>query len=95
MEGIKIYYFAAYYAVHYNLWFHVHQIRIYGIRCQYVTDERRTVRIDELVAMQVYERAFTSQQYGVGQAEALILFVIVAVITLLQVGLSKSKEVEA
>lgn len=49
----------------------------------------------KLVAMQVYERAFTSQQYGVGQAEALILFVIVAVITLLQVGLSKSKEVEA
>ena len=49
----------------------------------------------KLVAMQVYERAFTSQQYGVGQAEALILFAIVAVITLLQVGFSKSKEVEA
>lgn len=49
----------------------------------------------KLVAMQVYERAFTSQQYGVGQAEALILFAIVAIITLLQVGFSKSKEVEA
>ena len=49
----------------------------------------------KLVAMQVYERAFTSQQYGVGQAEALILFVIVAIITLTQVGLSKRKEVEA
>lgn len=41
------------------------------------------------------EASFTSQQYGVGQAEALILFAIVAVITLLQVGFSKSKEVEA
>jgi raffinose/stachyose/melibiose transport system permease protein len=49
----------------------------------------------KLVAMQVYERAFTSQKYGVGQAEALILFAIVAIITLLQVGFSKSKEVEA
>ena len=49
----------------------------------------------KLVAMQVYERAFTSQQYGVGQAEALILFVIVATITLIQVSISKSKEVQA
>lgn len=48
----------------------------------------------KLVAMQVYERAFTSQQYGTGQAEALILFVIVAAITMIQVGISKSKEVE-
>lgn len=48
----------------------------------------------KLVAMQVYERAFTSQQYGVGQAEALILFVIVATITLIQVSISKSKEVQ-
>lgn len=45
----------------------------------------------KLVAMQVYERAFTSQQYGVGQAEALILFVIVATITLIQVSISKSR----
>jgi raffinose/stachyose/melibiose transport system permease protein len=49
----------------------------------------------KLVAMQVYERAFTSQQYGVGQAEVLILFVIVATITLIQVSISKSKEVQA
>lgn len=49
----------------------------------------------KLVAMQVYERAFISEKYGVGQAEALILFVIVTIITLIQVGLSKSKEVEA
>ncbi len=49
----------------------------------------------KLVAMQVYERAFTSQQYGIGQAEALILFAIVAVITMIQVSISKSKEVEA
>lgn len=49
----------------------------------------------KLVAMQVYERAFTSQKFGVGQAEALVLFAIVSIITLIQVGLSKSREVEA
>ncbi|MEG0963201.1 MAG: sugar ABC transporter permease [Lachnospiraceae bacterium] len=48
----------------------------------------------KLVAMQVYERAFTSQEYGVGQAEALILFAIVAIITMVQVGFSKRREVE-
>ena len=35
----------------------------------------------EMAAMHVYEKAFTSRQFGVGQAEALILFVIVACIS--------------
>lgn len=48
-----------------------------------------------LVAMHVYEKAFTSRQYGMGQAEALILFVIVASISGLQIYLGKKKEVEA
>lgn len=49
----------------------------------------------EMVAMHVYEQAFTSRQYGIGQAEALILFIIVACISGLQVYLTKKKEVEA
>lgn len=49
----------------------------------------------EMAAMQVYEKAFTSRQFGVGQAEALILFVIVAVISGVQVYLTKRQEVEA
>lgn len=49
----------------------------------------------EMAAMHVYEKAFTSRQYGVGQAEAFILFVIVACISGLQVYLTKKKEVEA
>lgn len=48
-----------------------------------------------LVAMYVYQKAFTSRNYGVGQAEALILFVIVACISGLQIYLGKKKEVEA
>jgi raffinose/stachyose/melibiose transport system permease protein len=49
----------------------------------------------EFVSMHVYEKAFLSRDYGVGQAEALVLFLIVAVITLLQVYFSKKLEVEA
>lgn len=48
----------------------------------------------EMAAMHVYEKAFTSRQFGVGQAEALILFIIVAVISGLQVYLTKKQEVE-
>lgn len=49
----------------------------------------------EMAAMHVYEKAFTSRQFGVGQAEALILFIIVACISGIQVYLTKKKEVEA
>lgn len=49
----------------------------------------------EMAAMHVYEKAFTSRQFGVGQAEAFILFIIVACISGLQVYFTKKKEVEA
>lgn len=49
----------------------------------------------KLVAMFVYEKAFTARNYGVGQAEALVLFVVVACISGLQIYLGKKKEVEA
>lgn len=48
-----------------------------------------------LVAMHVYEKAFTSRNYGVGQAEALILFFVVAFISGIQIYIGKKKEVEA
>jgi len=49
----------------------------------------------KLVAMYVYEKAFTSRNYGVGQAEALFLFAVVACISGVQIYLGKKKEVEA
>lgn len=39
----------------------------------------------ELIAYKIYQTAFTSMDYGVGQAQAIVLFVIVAVVGLLQV----------
>lgn len=49
----------------------------------------------ELMAFKIYQTAFSNFQYGKGQAEAVVLFVIVAVISTIQVRLTRSKEVEA
>jgi ABC-type sugar transport systems, permease components len=48
-----------------------------------------------LAAMHVYEKAFTARNYGVGQAEALFLFVLVAIISGIQIYIGKKREVEA
>lgn len=48
-----------------------------------------------LAAMYVYNMAFSSKKYGLGQAEALILFVVIALIAVTQAVLGKRKEVEA
>ena len=48
-----------------------------------------------LASMHVYNKAFTYKEYGTGQAEALILFIICAIIGITQVYVSKKGEVEA
>ncbi|ABY94290.1 binding-protein-dependent transport systems inner membrane component [Thermoanaerobacter pseudethanolicus ATCC 33223] len=48
----------------------------------------------ELISLHIYNTAFLSQQYGIGQAEAFFLFFVVAAVTLLQVYFSKKLEVE-
>lgn len=48
-----------------------------------------------LVAMYVHDKAFVSRNYGVGQAEALILFVVVALISGIQIYIGKKREVDA
>jgi raffinose/stachyose/melibiose transport system permease protein len=48
-----------------------------------------------MVSMHVVNKAFVEANYGTGQAEAIILFIIVAVVTGLQVYSSKKMEVEA
>lgn len=49
----------------------------------------------ELAAMHVYQKAFQERQYGIGQAEAIVLFVLVAVVSVAQVLFTKKFEVEA
>jgi raffinose/stachyose/melibiose transport system permease protein len=48
-----------------------------------------------LAAMHVYNTAFTYKNYGTGQAEALILFVVCAIVGVLQVYIGKKAEVSA
>ena len=48
-----------------------------------------------MAAMHVYNQAFTYKNYGLGQAEALILFVVCAIIGVTQVLVGKRGEVEA
>lgn len=48
----------------------------------------------ELISLHIYNTAFLSQQYGIGQAEAFLLFFVVAAVTLTQVYFSKKMEVE-
>ncbi|HBF38190.1 MAG TPA: ABC transporter permease [Firmicutes bacterium] len=47
------------------------------------------------VTYNIYQEAFQYNNYGYGTAESMILFIVVMVVTLLQVSVFKSKEVEA
>ena len=49
----------------------------------------------ELIAYKIYQTAFTSMEFGKGQAQAIVLFVIVAVISLLQVYFTKKGDEES
>ena len=48
-----------------------------------------------MAAMHVYNQAFTYKNYGLGQAEALLLFVVCAVVGVTQVYIGKKGEVAA
>ena len=48
-----------------------------------------------MASMHIYNKAFQTHDYGLGQAEAFILFFLVAGVTTLQVYFSKKLEVEA
>ncbi|MGN7359399.1 carbohydrate ABC transporter permease [Paenibacillus sp. SAF-054] len=52
-------------------------------------------RSTESVALNIYNEAFQNNRYGLGTAKAIVFFVVVAIITSLQVKLTKSKEVES
>ena len=49
----------------------------------------------KMAAMHIYTQAFENNNYGVGQAEALVLFAVMGLIAFVQIKIGKSKEVEA
>ncbi|PLS14800.1 ABC transporter permease [Bacillus sp. M6-12] len=49
----------------------------------------------EMLALNIYTEAFVNNRYGIGEAKALIFFIVVAAITTLQVMITKRREVES
>lgn len=49
----------------------------------------------ELISLKIYQTAFSNAKYGEGQAQAIVLFAIVAAISIAQVVLTRKGEVEA
>ncbi len=47
-----------------------------------------------LISLNIFREAFNNQHYGKGQAEAFFLFIIIAVISAVQVSIGKKMEVE-
>lgn len=47
------------------------------------------------IALDIYNTAFNNNQFGYGSAKSVILFLIVAIVSVVQVSFFKSKEVEA
>lgn len=51
-------------------------------------------RLSEAVTMNVYQTAFSSNQMGYGSAKALLLVLVIAAVSLIQVAITSRKEVE-
>ncbi len=49
----------------------------------------------EMLALNIYTEAFVNNRYGLGEAKALIFFLVVAAITVIQVSITKKREVES
>ena len=49
----------------------------------------------EMVSMNIFNEIFTKSHFGYGQAKAIVFFVIIALITLIQVKITGDKEVSA
>ena len=51
-------------------------------------------RTTELVSMHIYNEAFAFGHFGTGQAKAVIMFLMVSIAALIQVGVTKRMEVQ-
>lgn len=52
------------------------------------------LKTTEMLALNIYKEAFVSNNMGVGQAKAVIFFILVTIISLTQVYITKKREVE-
>lgn len=61
---------------------------------RYNLDFAPVVQSTDLIAINIYDEAFTNTQMGVGQAKAIVFFAVLLLISLTQVYFNKKKEVE-
>jgi raffinose/stachyose/melibiose transport system permease protein len=54
----------------------------------------RAIQTNEFLALNIYNTAFSFRQLAQGQAKAVIFFVVLAVISLIQVRANKKREIE-
>ena len=47
-----------------------------------------------MLALNIYNTAITKNSYAMGQAKAVLFFIILSIVSMLQVKVSNSKEVE-
>ena len=53
-----------------------------------------TVQSTDLISMNIYNEAFVNYNMGIGQAKAIVFFVVLLTIALVQVYYNKKREVE-
>ncbi|MNI96738.1 glycerol-3-phosphate transporter permease [compost metagenome] len=51
-------------------------------------------RSTEMLALNIYNETFLRNNYGLGSAKAIVFFLLVAIITVIQVYTTKKREVE-
>jgi raffinose/stachyose/melibiose transport system permease protein len=56
---------------------------------------KKPVQASELLALNIYQTAFKYNNMALGQAKAVIFFVVLTIFSIIQVSYNKSKEVEA
>ena len=61
----------------------------------YALTEGGPARSTETIALNIYTDAFGSFKTGYGSAKSVVLFLIVAVITIIQLRITRRREVEA
>jgi raffinose/stachyose/melibiose transport system permease protein len=54
----------------------------------------RAIMTNEFLALNIYQTAFSYRQLAQGQAKAIIFFIVIAVISLIQVRANKKREIE-
>lgn len=52
------------------------------------------LKTTEMISLNIYKEAFVSNNMGIGQAKAIIFFIFVTAVSLIQVYITKNKEVE-